>query len=82
MANVFVAKVDAIVEDPEIGFVAIRKNITRVVEGHPLLEKYPNEFEPADVNAHFKVRSAKAEPKVPESDPSKKAEAPDKATAE
>lgn len=66
MANVFVANVDAVIQDAEIGFVTIRKNVTRVVEGHPILAKYADLFEPSEVHAHFQpVRTAKAEPKVP-----------------
>jgi len=64
MASVFVAVKDAVVRDAEQGFVSLRAGVTRVLEGHPMLEQNPELFKPADEDAHFQVRTAKAEPKA------------------
>jgi hypothetical protein len=62
--QVFVANNDALLFDDEHGYVSVRKNVTRVVEGHPLLEQHPDLFQPADQDAHFSVRTAREEPAV------------------
>lgn len=47
----------------------IRKGETRVRDGHPLLKKYADYFEPADSNVHFDVEQATAAPGEKRGDP-------------
>lgn len=70
MAEVFIARESAIVEYDGAP-VRIRKGITRIEDGHPLLEAHANLFTPADEGAQFPVRTAKAEPKVAAEKPKK-----------
>ncbi len=41
---------------------AIHRNVTRVREGHPLLDMYPGFFEAADDKVHFEVETTEAVP--------------------
>ena len=45
--------------------VLVRKGVTRVRAGHPLLAAYPNLFAPVTEGVRFDVETAKAEPVVP-----------------
>ena len=64
MANVFVATRDALINVDGV-LHSIKKDITRVVEGHSILKDHPELFKPAEQDAHFApVRTARAEPKA------------------
>lgn len=58
--------------------VVVRKGVTRVRAGHPLLKNYPQLFKPVTEGVRFEVETAKAEPVIPQQ-PAKKAAAKPKA---
>lgn len=64
MAEVYIATTDAVVNHAG-ELVRVRRNVTRVASGHPLLEQHPQFFKPAEDNVHFGVRTAREEPEVP-----------------
>jgi len=53
MAEVYVATTTALVNYDE--HTKIKKDVTRVHAGHPLLEMYPQYFKPADEDVRFAV---------------------------
>lgn len=63
MADVYVAAQTAVVDDNGTP-VRIRKGVTRIEAGHPLLKANPDLFKPADEDVRFRTKTTKAEPKV------------------
>lgn len=63
MAEVYIATTDAVVQY-EGDMVSIRKNVTRIEEGHPIHTAHPEFFMPVGEGVHFPVRNAKAEPRT------------------
>lgn len=63
MAEVYIATTDAVVTY-DGDQVTIRKNVTRVEEGHPIQAAHPEFFAPVGEGVHFPVRNAKAEPRT------------------
>lgn len=47
----------------------IHAGVTRVREGHPLLDAYRGYFEPADTGVHYEVEQATAAPGEKRGDP-------------
>lgn len=64
MAEVYIATEDAVVTVGNGDFVAIRRDITRVAEGHPLLKSHGQFFKPASEGVHFDVEDTRATPKA------------------